>query len=167
MDTALPWPHVRQQLARPPLPSTPLTLAREQAREPVTCSHCFCCSWSLSKVLSEFLVWALCAHLWSLQSCLTLCDPRLLCPWDSPDNSTGVGWHALLQGSSQPRDWTHVSYVSHIGRRVLDPSTTWQLSDFQSISIGWRRPRTLVSNKSRGSLPHWVHPKRKKRTQLP
>ena len=23
---------------------------------------------------------------------------RLLCPWDSPGRSTGVGWHALLQG---------------------------------------------------------------------
>ena len=24
--------------------------------------------------------------------------PRLLCPWSSPGNSTGVGWHSLLQG---------------------------------------------------------------------
>ena len=29
---------------------------------------------------------------------------RLLCPWDSPGKSTGVDCHALLQGSSQPRD---------------------------------------------------------------
>ena len=37
----------------------------------------------------------------SLQSCSTLCDPidptRLLCPWDSPGNNTGVGCHFLLQ----------------------------------------------------------------------
>ena len=37
------------------------------------------------------------------QSCLTLCNPmvqptRLLCPWDSPGNNTGVGGHSLLQG---------------------------------------------------------------------
>ena len=42
------------------------------------------------------------------QSCLTLCNPmhcgtpptttRLLCPWDSPDKNTRVGFHALLQG---------------------------------------------------------------------
>ena len=37
------------------------------------------------------------------QSCPTLCDPwtvatRLLCPWDSPGKSTGVGCHSLLQG---------------------------------------------------------------------
>ena len=41
----------------------------------------------------------------SLQPCLTRCDPmdckhiRLLCPWDSPGNNTGVGCHALLQGN--------------------------------------------------------------------
>ena len=39
----------------------------------------------------------------SLQSCLTLCDPRdgsptRLCrPWDSPGKNTGVGCHFLLQ----------------------------------------------------------------------
>ena len=38
----------------------------------------------------------------SLQSCLTLCDPRrqptrLLRPWDSPGKNTGVGCHCLLQ----------------------------------------------------------------------
>ena len=37
------------------------------------------------------------------QSCLTLCDPvdctpRLLCPWDFPGKSTGVGCHFLLHG---------------------------------------------------------------------
>ena len=36
-------------------------------------------------------------------SCQTLCDPmdwlaRLLCPWDSPGKSSGVGCHFLLQG---------------------------------------------------------------------
>ena len=38
------------------------------------------------------------------QSCLTLCNPmdcmqpKLLCPWDFPGKSTGVGCHFLLQG---------------------------------------------------------------------
>ena len=38
-----------------------------------------------------------------LQSCPTLCDPmdqkptRLLCPWDFPGKSSGVGCHCLLQ----------------------------------------------------------------------
>ena len=40
----------------------------------------------------------------SLQACPPLCDPhglqptRLLCPWDSPGQNTGVGCHVLLQG---------------------------------------------------------------------
>ena len=34
---------------------------------------------------------------------------RLLCPWDSPGKNTGMDCHSLLQGSSQPRDWTQVS----------------------------------------------------------
>ena len=37
-------------------------------------------------------------HAKSLQSCPTLCDTMLLCPWDSPGKNTGVGCHALLQG---------------------------------------------------------------------
>ena len=37
----------------------------------------------------------------SLQLCPTLCSPmdcRLLCPWDSPGKSTGMGCPFLLQG---------------------------------------------------------------------
>ena len=34
---------------------------------------------------------------------------RLLCSRDSPGRNIGVGCHALLQGSSQPRDQTQVS----------------------------------------------------------
>ena len=47
-------------------------------------------------------------RVWSVmlatQSCLTLCNPvdcmqptRLLCPWDSPGQNTGVGCHFFLQ----------------------------------------------------------------------
>ena len=42
-----------------------------------------------------------------------------LCPWDSPGKNTGVGCHALLQETPWARDWTHISYVSCIGRQVL------------------------------------------------
>ena len=46
---------------------------------------------------------------------------RLLCPLDSPGKNTGVGYHFLLQGIflTWLRDRTHVSCVSHIGRRIL------------------------------------------------
>ena len=51
------------------------------------------------------------------QPCLTLrprgLQPvRLLCPWGVPGKNTGVGCHALLQGSSQPRDGTQVSQIA-------------------------------------------------------
>ena len=44
-----------------------------------------------------------CTHAKSLQLCLTLCNTigyslRLLCPWDSPGNNTGVDGHVFLQG---------------------------------------------------------------------
>ena len=61
----------------------------------------------------------------SLQLCLTLCDPM-----DSSLSGSSV--HGILQarilewvamsssrGSSQPKDRTHVSYVSRIGKQVL------------------------------------------------
>ena len=51
---------------------------------------------------------------------------RLLCPGDSPGKPTGVGCHAFSRGSSQRRNWTHMSYVSCIGRWVLTISAIWQ-----------------------------------------
>ena len=35
-----------------------------------------------------------------------------------PGKNTGAGCHFLCQGSSQPRDWTHISYISCICRRI-------------------------------------------------
>ena len=32
----------------------------------------------------------------------TLCGTRLLCPWDSPDKNTGVGWYSLLRDLPNP-----------------------------------------------------------------
>ena len=65
----------------------------------------------------------ICAY--SLQSCLTLCDPMDF-------NPPGPSVHGILQaripewvampssrGSSQPRDQTHVPYILCLGRQVL------------------------------------------------
>ena len=60
-----------------------------------------------------------------LQSCLTLCDPMDCSPPGSSDHGIPqariLEWVAISfpRGSSQPRDQTHVSYVSCIGRQVL------------------------------------------------
>ena len=40
----------------------------------------------------------MCVCVLATQSCPTLCDPRLLCPWHSPGKGTGVGGHVLFQG---------------------------------------------------------------------
>ena len=69
-----------------------------------------------------------CVHLCSVtHSCLTLsatpCNLPgsslqgiFLSPRDLPDKNTGVGYHFLLQGSSRPKDQTHVSST---GRRFF------------------------------------------------
>ena len=53
---------------------------------------------------------------------LGLLPIRLLCPRNFPGKNTGVGCHFLLQGLFRPRDRTHISCVSCIGRRVLHHS---------------------------------------------
>ena len=68
----------------------------------------------------------------SLQSCPTLCDSMDCSP-------PGSSLHGILQtrilewvampsstGSSWPRDQTHVTYVSCIGRRILYHCSTWE-----------------------------------------
>ena len=43
------------------------------------------------------------------QSCLTLCDLGLLCPWNSPGKNTAI---SVSRGSSWPRDQTQVSSIT-------------------------------------------------------
>ena len=54
----------------------------------------------------------------SIQSCPTLCDPmdyqeptRLLCPWDFPGKSTGVGCHCLLQDGILLSEKSNLSFL--------------------------------------------------------
>ena len=75
----------------------------------------------------------------SLQSCLTLCDPMDCSPpgfsvhGDSLGRNTGVSRHALLRGTSQPRDRTQVSH--NAGRRftIWDTMETHISSYFATI----------------------------------
>ena len=81
---------------------------------------------SLSPVPPGKPLWAcLCVHAKLLQSCPTLCNAM---DYSLPGSSVHgilqarrLEWVALPSsgGSSQPRDRTHVSYVSCIGRLVL------------------------------------------------
>ena len=76
-----------------------------------------------SRWVCQAYILAVCAK--SLQSCPTLCDPM---DCSLPGSSVHgilqariLEWVAMpsLRGSSRPRDQTHVSDVSCIGRRVL------------------------------------------------
>ena len=73
----------------------------------------------------RYQFWVSVLHAKSLQSCLTLCKPKVCSP-------PGSSVHGILQGrilegvsisssrwSSQPRYWTLVSCISCLGRQVL------------------------------------------------
>ena len=74
--------------------------------------------------------------MWSVsQSCPTLCNPIDCSPLGSSVHevfqarvleqaATGTG--SSFRGSSRPRDWTWVSYVSCIGRWILYHWATWE-----------------------------------------
>ena len=54
-------------------------------------------------------------------------DCRLLCPWDSPCKSTGVGCHFLLQGIFPTQGLNLMSLMSPaLAGRFFTPSTTWE-----------------------------------------
>ena len=57
---------------------------------------------------------------------------RLLCPWDFTGKNMEQIAISSSRGSSQPRDWTHVSSASCIGRQILYHCATWEAS----ISLG-------------------------------
>ena len=83
------------------------------------------CSVGIYSPASQGWVMSYTVHTKALQSCPSLCDPI--------DHSPpGSSVHGILQsrilecvgilfsrGSSWPRDWTHISYVSRTGRQVL------------------------------------------------
>ena len=90
--------------------------------------HQYSCleNWSLLlSILYIVVCVCVCVCVKLLQMCLTLCDPMDCSP-------LGSSVHGILQArilewiampssrrSSWPRDWTHISYVSCIGRWVL------------------------------------------------
>ena len=51
---------------------------------------------------------------------------RLLCPWDFPGKSTGVGCHALLQGIISTQGSNPCLMSSALAGVFLTTSTTWE-----------------------------------------
>ena len=91
--------------------------------------------WVLGRILPHAVQFSSVA-----QSCPTLCDPM-------DCSLLGSSVHGILQarilewvvisssrGSSQPRDWTRVSCVSRIGRKILYHWATWEALHRTSIS---------------------------------
>ena len=64
--------------------------------------------------------------------------PRLLCPWNFPGKN--IEWISISfsRGSSQPRDQTHISWVSCIGRGILGHCATWEV--WGSFNCGMQTP---------------------------
>ena len=89
-------------------------------------------TWGIPEVYASPLIPALCVCAKLLQSCPMLGDP-MHC---SPPGSSAHGilqarileWAAMpsSRGSSQPRNWTHVSYVSCIAGRFFNTNTAWE-----------------------------------------
>ena len=102
-----------------------------------------------SQILKSLLL-ALAGKKKVTQSCPTLCNPmdcvwpaRLLCPWDSPGNNTGVDSHSLLQqifpmqglnlGLSLCRQILY--HLSHQGRPLLTLVAQNILSQFTNSYV--------------------------------
>ena len=82
--------------------------------------------WHLSftcQILLPIFIIAFClTHCFSMSDSLWpygLLPTSLLYPWDFPGKNTGVGHRSFSRGPSWLRDWTWVSYISCISRRVL------------------------------------------------
>ena len=116
---------------------------------------CFYCPKLVSKRLGRCWVVLLCVHAKLLQSCPSLCY-SVDC---SPPGSSVYGivqarilkWVALpsSRGSSWPKDWTCVSYVSGIGRQVLYHYTTWDAQSYfgtfsKTIGEGMEMEKWLI-----------------------
>ena len=73
---------------------------------------------------------------------------RLLCPWDSSGKNTGVDCHAFLQGSSQPRDQTHISHTADRFLLLPEPLRKPKNTGVGSLSFfkgSGSRPRNQTS----------------------
>ena len=79
---------------------------------------------------------------------------RLLCPWNSPDENTGVGCHSLCQGIFLTRDWT---WVSCIAGRLF---TIWATrEDYLTLitSHFWdRQVQTVLLHCRTSGTPNWA-----------
>ena len=71
------------------------------------------------------------------QSSPTLCDPRLLCPWDSPGKDTGVGCRVLLQGIFPPQGSNLCLMSPALSGGFFIAGTTWEARLCYKVKVKW------------------------------
>ena len=96
-----------------------------------------------ASMITSGLIWKYaCMHAKLLQSCLTLCDPMNCSP-------PGSSVHGILQagilewvdmlssrGSSQLKDWTYISYVSHMAiTKATRDNKLWHGCEWKGILV--------------------------------
>ena len=105
-------------------------------------------SHSLARGMHDHLL----SHVW-LFVILWILASQAPYSWDFP----GKKWVVISfsRGSSWPRDWTHISCVSCIGRWILNH---WATREAPSKSQGWDlKPGVSGSHCSLGSFNEWSH----------
>ena len=96
------------------------------------------------------------------QSCPALCDPMDCSPPGSSVHGTFqariLEWVASpsSRGSSQPRDWTHVSCVSCIGRLILYTAPSVGKPNKQCQSTQWEVHRKFKQGWGSASEEEWL-----------
>ena len=93
-----------------------------------------------------------------LPACSAISDslaPGLRCPWGYPATIEEWVTFSFSRASSQPRDQTHISCVSCIGRRILYHSATWESASLIQFSPVAQSCPTLCHpmNRSTPGLP--------------
>ena len=82
---------------------------------------------------------------------------RLSVHGDSPGKNIGVGCHALLQGSSQPRDQTQVSFIAgeffSMVSLLAEPQALWATSE--ALQSTWVESKTYSPLETTISTPSW------------
>ena len=101
-------------------------------------------------------LWKSLSHVQLFVTPLTIQSMEFYSPWNSTGQNTGVSYHALLQGSSHPRDQTQVSHIAGrfftvwATREALSWAGIYLKKDFLSESWNWMIQEDTLSV----SLPH-------------
>ena len=81
--------------------------------------------------------WKSLSHVWLLATPWIGGPPRLLCPWDSPGENTGVGCHSLLQGIFPIQGlmvWSKVPNKT-LGKKPPPRENRWSIFNYTAFTV--------------------------------